>query len=521
MLPTTIAQLAIWTKKFAQPFLRLQNTALQKISATDTGELILFVYKPQDDRSLVVLSMKKGDSGITLTKSRPVTLKQPNSFVQISRKYLQGRKISSVYASISPICIIISFSMPLENGNNLLAHEAPDTLILDLDAKPPRLILAKKYSSVPERYAKECGKNFSSGEEFYESWCEWSEENTKTKRRAAFLFPLVGYCPLPDPATINPTVILHVDTENKSRNNKVIDKENINDINTALNYLPTHIRRSARTRLQFLERRLQRQKFDLPTEQQLARLKKQSEGLKNILYLWPKDSLTWYVPPQFIEEYSLNPIYNLKKGEKPSAILNNLFREIDILERRKAELHKRIRESENSLTHFQNLVIDCAKNIIENKLDELCKFLGIEVNESEQSQKLKKEKMERLPYRSYRSSTGQFIRVARSASDGELMLKQMPSNHYWLHVLTGEGSHIWLEKLKGEKKVSSLALREAGILAVHHSKHSRSQSGEVQFATRADIEKKKNLPVGKVLVRRCETFLIRYDDEELSKIMKG
>ena len=97
----------------------------------------------------------------------------------------------------------------------------------------------------------------------------------------------------------------------------------------------------------------------------------------------------------------------------------------------------------------------------------------------------------------------------------------MPSNHYWFHVLTGEGSHVWLEKLKGEKKISPFAMREAGILAVHHSKHSRAQNAEIQFATRADIEKKKNLPVGKVLVRRCETFLIRYDSEELKKITEG
>ena len=141
--------------------------------------------------------------------------------------------------------------------------------------------------------------------------------------------------------------------------------------------------------------------------------------------------------------------------------------------------------------------------------------------EQEHAYKLKNAKEERLPYKLFKSSSGEIIKVARSAIDGEQMLKLMPSNHFWLHVLTGEGSHVWLEKPKGEKKPSPIAIREASILAVHHSKHSRAQSADVQIAHKSDIEKKKNLPVGKVLVRRCETQFIRYNDDELKKVLEN
>ena len=532
---THFAQLAIWTKKFALPLCRLNQTSLQKITATDNGELVLSVYKPQDDRSLIILSTKKGESGLWCTHERPVTLKKPNSFTQISRKYLQNRKITAAYASISPICLILEFApLSLESEENKELNEGPNCLLLDLDNKPPRLILAKKTNEVPTRYKKECEKNFLPNDAFFESWCEWSQENTKTKKRAAFLSPFVGYCPLlQEPIHfIEPLqeVVQNHPEEIKNEikfpkintiKNEILDEDF--NLNSALTFLPTHIRRSARTKYLFFERRLHRQKNDLPSDNQLNHLKKQSENLKAHLYLWPENSLTWYVPPQLIEEMGLNPIYTLKKGEKPSSILLKLYHEINVLERRKQELTKRMIESEKSLEQFQNLIIQSAQDLkTEGHSPEvLCQYLDIELTQGEQTQKIKNQQEKRLPYRSFTSSTGQFIRVARSSVDGDSMIKLMPTNHTWLHVLTGEGSHVWLEKGKGEKKVSPIALREAGILATHYSKHSRSQQAEIQYTNRADIEKKKNLPPGKVLVRRCETFVIKYNDEELSAIING
>ncbi|WP_161597579.1 NFACT RNA binding domain-containing protein [Fluviispira multicolorata] len=549
-LRTGIAQLAIWTRKFAQPLHRIMNASLQKITASEQGHIILSVYKPGDDRSAILLSMKKGESGISTTRLKPTTLKQPNSIVQISRKYIQGRKVCSAYATISPICIIIELSdanKQIENFQEI--NEGPNCLILDLDAKPPRIILAKKYLSTPSRYKEQYGINFSPSDSFFESWCEWSEDCTKTKKRACFEYPLIAYCPLPqieqnkDSQNIE---VLHTEfSEIKLKSNPYPLQ-----LNTALEILPTHIRRSAKTKLQFLSRRLIRQKADMPDEKEILRLQKQSEGFKTHLYLWPKDSVKWYVPPQFIQEFGLPAFYTLKKGEKPGDLLNKIHHEIDILKRRKQELSARIIESKTSEYDFQKLIIESAeelKSAIDNYkekhfhlqtdlkkfekysldyvlikedlplLSRLCGMLDISMTESEQAQKIKEEKEKRFPFKEFTASTGEFIRVARSAEDGDKMIKLMPSHHTWIHVLTGEGSHVWLEKPKGEKP-SLQAVREAAILAVHHSKHSRAQNTDVQISTRADIEKRKNLPPGKVLVRRCETLLIKYDNTELHKI---
>lgn len=551
---SNIAQLAIWTKKFSTPLHRMINTSLQKITASEHGQLILSVYKPGDDKSTVLLSMKKGESGISTTHLKPIPLKQPNSIVQIARKYLHGRKIISAYATMAPITIILEFGEPNKNLENFLEIETgPDSLILDLDAKPPRIILAKKYLGVPSRYITECGHHFSPEDIFFESWCEWSEENTKTKKRACFFNPLIGYCPMPGISDEKEHVKQHESKAFVPLNLPKVPEEL--SLVTALENLPTHIRRATKTKLQFLTRRIQKQKQDLPDQKEISRLLKQSEGLKTNLYLWPKDSTTWYVPPQFISEFGLPAFFTLKKAEKPGDILNKIHHEVDVLKRRKQELTTRIAESIQAENDFKNLIINCAKEInyfidiyskenanIYNKdinkfskyildlilekedlplISKLCRILDIPITESKLERKLIEEKEKRLPFRSYFASTGEFIRVAKSAEDGDKMLKMMPSNHTWLHVLTGEGSHVWLEKPKGGKKPSPQAIREASILAVHHSKHSRAQSAEIQLATRADIEKKKNLPIGKVLVRRCDTLLIKYDQTELQKLLVG
>ncbi|APJ03544.1 NFACT RNA binding domain-containing protein [Silvanigrella aquatica] len=557
---SNIAQLAIWTRKFSAPLHRCINASLQKITASEHGQLILSVYKPGDDKSTVLLSMKKGESGISTAHLKPLPLKQPNSIVQIARKYVQGRKITAAYATMSPITIVLEFgeaSLKLENYDEI--NQGPNCLILDLDAKPPRIVLAKKFDKIPTRYITDCGNHFSNGEAFFESWCEWSEENTKTKKRACFLYPFISYCPMPilEISEKNNAVIKEnfvPKREEQLEVDKLPTRSQVLTVTRALEILPTHIRRSARTKLQFLSRRIVKQKADMPDQTEILRLQKQSEGLKTNLYLWPAGSLIWYVPPQFIQEFGMPAFYNLKKGEKPGDILNKIHHEIDVLKRRKNELTSRIAESIQAEIDFQLLIANSAEELkifIDKyteehfhqksdaqkfakyildlilikedlpSLSKLCHSLDISITETKQEQKLREEKEGRLPFRIYFASTGEFIRVAKSAEDGDKMIKMMPSNHTWVHVLTGEGSHVWLEKPKGGKKPSIQALREASILAVHHSKHGRAQSAEIQIATRADIEKKKNLAPGKVIVRRCETMLIKYEQNELQKLTAG
>jgi predicted ribosome quality control (RQC) complex YloA/Tae2 family protein len=137
---------------------------------------------------------------------------------------------------------------------------------------------------------------------------------------------------------------------------------------------------------------------------------------------------------------------------------------------------------------------------------------------SQRSREMDEERTRRLPFRTYEASTGEFLRVAKSASDGDAMLRLMPAHHTWVHVMSGEGSHVWVEKPK-KAKPSHMAVREAAILAIHHSKQARAMEAEVYVATRADVDKRRDLAPGKVIVRKAGSLLVRYDDAELQKVL--
>jgi predicted ribosome quality control (RQC) complex YloA/Tae2 family protein len=570
-LQSSFAQLPIWIQKFSSVLFQSLNTFVQKITASAQGHLILNLFKPgtPGKRIRVLLTIKKGESGIALSSFQPVSLQKPNSFVQIARKYLQGQKVHAAYACLSPaIAVVLELSSRSQQkeASSCPEEEGPQCLILDFDAKPPRVVLAKKFLDVPKRYESQWQGEEGGCRMFFESWCEWSEDQTKTKRRACFLTSFVGYCPLPEKSNVHKS-----DVENsahipqsllpkassvcpdlvQNKNLLLCGLQNPHCLKNALDLLPTHIRKSARTRLQFFARRLLRQKADLPDSADILRLQKQSEGLKALLYLWPQNSLVWYVPPEFIEKYSMPACYQLKKNQNPGSLLTELHHKIEVLKRRQQELKIRIEQGLQAEeeygqkillaaqelfffakdyitknTHFQENTPHLKKYLFELILAKetlphvahLCSLLGIFIVEDKKNKKTHKEQEKRLPYRVYFASSGESIKVSKSAEDADLMIKLMPSHHIWVHILTGEGSHVWLEKPKG-KNCSERALCEAGILAVYHSKQSRAQSALVQIATRADIEKRKNLPPGKVLVRRCKTLLVKYDNFDLQKLL--
>lgn len=544
------ARLAIWNRKFGPVLARLEKTQLQKVTASDEGFLTLSVYKPGDDRSAVVLSIRKGESGVTLSDVKPPSQPKPNAIVQVIRKYLAGRRVKYAYASLSPVALVIEFDLaPEETDKDII--DGPDTLILDLDAKPARVVVARKMTGVPTRYAH-VAANFDADDDFFESFCEWSLDSTKTKRRACFDVPLLAYSIIPAQfEELKETAEAQALERLAAAQRKEAlapDSSKPMTLERALTLLPTHVRRAAKTRLQFLERRIIKQKADLPLEAEITRLTKRAEGLRANLYLWPTGSQVWYVPRELIEEFGLPAFMQLKQGQRPGDLLDEAFHQCDKLKRRREELSVRIAQSEKAHDVFVDLLTMAGREI-EKAFEEfraeakgnssmerqdwtvhlskaqpeaalqLCQVLDIAWGEGEQKRNdAKEESGERLPYRSFTSSTGEFIRVARSATDSDAMLKLMPSHHTWVHVLTGEGSHVWLEKPKNHAP-SSQAVREAAILALHYSKMSRGHAGDVRVATRADVEKKKDLPAGKVLVRRCDTMLVRYDDAELQHIL--
>ncbi|MEN9528869.1 MAG: hypothetical protein RI932_742 [Pseudomonadota bacterium] len=563
------ARLGLWQKKFTPVFERLRNATVQKISASDDGFLVLNIYKPGAARDPVLLSIQRTGSGIALGTARPQAQPKPNSVVQMARKYLQGRKVQQILLSLEPVAVIIEFAPPGENFEE--SHDwpadAPNCLVLDLDHRPARVCVAHKHSGVPERYASQCS-GFEGHEDFFESHCEWSLENTKTKRRATFTQPLIFSClraissesaessatetaeaqpiraatavenvavtpPMAALTTALPAPMTQGIAPTTAQTAPEITLQG------ALNLLPTHVRRAARTRIQFLERRLQRQKADLPAPHELNALRARAEGLRAHIYMWPKGFSQWHVPPDIISTAGLPPIITLKPGQSPGDLVSATFDELEKLKRRRDELERRVEESRIALERFEESVVragediralpDETRNAQLSLAREVAHLVAVqrlltvlEVTWTAGQQKsaaLEAERERRLPYRSYRASTGEFMRVSKSAADADAMLKLMPSHHTWVHVVTGEGSHVWLEKPKGAKP-SDTALREAAMLAIHHSKQTRAQEADVYVALRGDLDKRKDLSPGKVIVRRSEHRFVRYSQMELQLFME-
>gem|GEM_PF-693666 len=588
------ARLAIWNKRFEGALTRLAGCTLQKITATDDGLLVMGVYRPGDDRSSVVLSIRRGEAGPAITATRPPAQNKPNSLVQMARKHLQGRSLQYVYASLDPVAIVLEFYPPRLNpdaepdeadekkGRRKQKEEDDyaDALILDMEARPARLVVARRHEGVPERYAGVAGlaEAFGPHDKFFESLCEWTLENTKTKRRATFERPLLPYCAVPQerekvvkvekavaPA-VTPDVSREVSHEDplepmtetvppKAAANAVdspdtipgAPREPITTLPAALAHFPTHVRRATKTRMQFLERRLLRQKQDLPPQIEIDALERRAEGLRAHLYMWPKGSPTWYVPREIIESHALPAVLTLKQGEKPGDLLTRSFLEVDKLKRRQQELLVRVGESQKAVDDFIRLILQGGNDIralreeqgieasvstatraaLEAKVarnlpvsaTRLLSALQMEWTEgSQKSREMEEERTRRLPFRTFEASSGEFLRVAKSASDGDAMLRLMPAHHTWVHVMSGEGSHVWVEKPK-KAKPSTNAVREAAILAIHHSKQARAMEAEVYVATRADVDKRRDLAPGKVIVRKAGSLLVRYDDTELQKVL--
>lgn len=552
------ARLGLWQKKFTSVFDRLRNSTVQKISASDDGFLVLNLYKPGAARDPAIISIQRTGSGIALGPVRPQAQPKPNSVAQMARKYLQGRRIQQVLLSLEPVAVVIEFSPPGENfeDSKQWPPDAPDCLILDLDHRPPRVCVARKYNEVPERYTSQCS-GFSGGEDFFESHCEWSLENTKTKRRATFNKPLVLSCLRGTPAvdelketetSVAPSHPTGEELAPRSSPDSSAAAASIAGQNAqsetmtlqgAMNLIPTHVRRAARTRLQFLERRLQRQRADLPSAPEMETRRTRAESLRAHIYMWPKGFPQWHVPPELIESGGLPPIITLKPGQSPGELVSAAFDELDKLTRRRSELERRVEESRLALQRFQDIITNAGSDVsalpeetrnaqlsLARQVQHLSSVQSLlaqlEVTWTAGQQKsaaLEAERERRLPYRSYKSSSGEFIRVSKSAADADAMLKLVPSHHTWVHVVTGEGSHVWLEKPKGAKP-SEIALREAAILAIHHSKQTRAEEADVYVALRGDVDKRKDLSPGKVIVRRSEHRFVRYSHAELQAFLE-
>ena len=109
--------------------------------------------------------------------------------------------------------------------------------------------------------------------------------------------------------------------------------------------------------------------------------------------------------------------------------------------------------------------------------------------------------------------------LGRSAKENDQLTKSISADSIWLHALGGQGAHVALQTASKRTDLSADHIRKAAILALHYSRFKTDFSGEVHKTLKRHLKKTKYLPPGKWLVQKADTLFVRYDKEELSRIM--
>lgn len=124
------------------------------------------------------------------------------------------------------------------------------------------------------------------------------------------------------------------------------------------------------------------------------------------------------------------------------------------------------------------------------------------------------------PYREYRAGTGQRIRVGRGARENDLLTFRLSKgNDVWLHARGIKGAHVIIPLDRGEP-LSDEALRDAALLAVHHSDARGAASVEVAW-TRVKYVRKQKGAAGAVTFSQDKTVLARLDPERLASLLSS
>jgi predicted ribosome quality control (RQC) complex YloA/Tae2 family protein len=107
-------------------------------------------------------------------------------------------------------------------------------------------------------------------------------------------------------------------------------------------------------------------------------------------------------------------------------------------------------------------------------------------------EKTKKLHDKSAPFLQFSARTGKFILVGRNATENEnLSLRIARGNDLWFHVESGSGSHVILRyDRKGEFQDSDIL--DAGMLALHFSRHRNEKAGSVVYTRCKYVRKLKN-----------------------------
>jgi len=128
---------------------------------------------------------------------------------------------------------------------------------------------------------------------------------------------------------------------------------------------------------------------------------------------------------------------------------------------------------------------------------------------------------ERLPYREFRSATGDLIWVGRSASDNDtLTFRHARGGDVWLHTRDAPGAHVIVPARSGTAP-SEATLLDAATLAAHYSPLGREAQVDVHVTQVKNLRKPRSAPAGMVYASDTRTLRVRMDPERVRRLLAG
>jgi predicted ribosome quality control (RQC) complex YloA/Tae2 family protein len=117
------------------------------------------------------------------------------------------------------------------------------------------------------------------------------------------------------------------------------------------------------------------------------------------------------------------------------------------------------------------------------------------------------------PYRTYRTSGGQEVRVGRSArANDELTFHHSSPTDIWLHAREVAGAHVILRWPRLDQNPPARDIAEAAVLAAVHSRARTSSTVAVDWTRRRYVRKPRKAGPGVVLPERVRTVFVEPDE---------
>jgi predicted ribosome quality control (RQC) complex YloA/Tae2 family protein len=120
--------------------------------------------------------------------------------------------------------------------------------------------------------------------------------------------------------------------------------------------------------------------------------------------------------------------------------------------------------------------------------------------------------------RRFVSPDGLTVLVGRTAADNDTLTFKLAAPHDgWLHVAGASGSHVVIRNPERLGRLPRATVQLAAALAARYSKARRGGRVTVHLARRADVDKPRGFPAGKVTLRRFTSLQAApLRDEELA-----